>query len=117
MLPTPVRRDLHKRGQPLSRKIKQRHLLGAGAAACAVCCAAPLLALLGLAGAGLAATIVTVAFAGLAFGAIVVAASVLTVWVRRRDRASMVPCTDDGPVDVSIGSRPTGSPRQSHTDR
>lgn len=66
----------------MSAKLKDRHLFGTGVAACAVCCAPSLLALLGIAGAGLAATIATVAFAGLAFaglafGAVVLAASPL----------------------------------------
>jgi hypothetical protein len=101
----------------MSLKIKDRHLLGAGVAACAVCCAPPLLALLGVAGAGLAATIATVAFAGLAFGAIVLAASLLTTWARHRGRGSTAPCTDKGLVEVAIGTRPPDSPQQSHTDR
>lgn len=66
----------------MSAKIKDRHLLGAGAAACAVCCAPPLLALLGIAGAGAVATIATVAFAGFAFGVVVLAATLLTLWAR-----------------------------------
>lgn len=97
----------------MSPNIKDRHLLGVGAAACAVCCAPPLLALLGLAGAGLAATIVTLAFAGLAFGAIVLAGALFAVCAGRRAVANA--CAPDtrfdgpvtGPVDVAIGARPT----------
>jgi hypothetical protein len=46
----------------MSATWKDRLLLGAGAGACAVCCAAPLLAFLGIA--GVAATIGTFVFAG-----------------------------------------------------
>jgi hypothetical protein len=64
----------------------QRYVIGGGAAACAVCCAPPLLALVGIAGAGTAATVATVAFAGLVFGLVVAAASVLAFVVRKRQR-------------------------------
>lgn len=91
----------------MSSKIKDRHLFGAGAAACAVCCAAPILTLLGIAGVGAVATIATIAFAGLAFGLVVLTASLLGVWARsRRARASAAPCSDDGPVDVTISAPP-----------
>lgn len=93
----------------MSAKIKDRHLLGAGAAVCAVCCAPPLLALLGIAGVGLTATMATFAFAGLAFGVVVLAGSLLALWVRRRAAADA--CAHDGPVDVVIGARPTDAPR------
>jgi hypothetical protein len=101
----------------VSAKIKDQHLLGAGAAACAVCCAPPLLALLGVAGAGVAATVATVAFAGLAFGAVVLAASLLAMWARRRSLATAASCADDGPVDVTIGARPTDAPQQPRAER
>ncbi|MFI5627562.1 hypothetical protein ACIA03_29165 [Nocardioides sp. NPDC051685] len=105
----------------MSTKIKDRHLLGAGVAACAVCCAPPLLALLGLAGAGLAATIATAAFAGLAFGAVVLAASLLAVWGRRRQLARTATCADDRPVDepvdLAITARPTDAPHDVGTGR
>lgn len=100
----------------MSAKIKDRHLYGAGAAACAVCCAPPLLALIGFAGAGALATLATVAFAGLAFGLVVLSASLLGLWVRsRRTRGSAAVCTepdpdpDPGPVDMTIGTAPTGT--------
>lgn len=86
----------------LSRK--DRHLFGAGAAACAVCCAAPLLTLLGVAGA--ATTVATVAFAGIAFGVVVAAGSLFAVWNQRR-RAQQ--CVDEpGPVDVEISTTRIG---------
>lgn len=98
----------------MNPKLKDRHLFGAGAAACAVCCAPPLLALIGIAGAGLAATIATVAFAGLSFGVVVLAGSTLALWARRR--ASARACAPDGPVegpvDVTIGARPTDVPQE-----
>lgn len=92
----------------MSTKIKDRHLFGAGAAACAVCCAAPILALLGIAGAGAVATIATIAFAGLAFGLVVLAATLLGLWARRRTQhAKAESCIDEGPVDVAITVPPS----------
>jgi len=87
-------------------------LVGAGAAACAVCCAAPVLTLLGIGLTGAAATAFTVAFAGLVFGIVVAVASVAAVVVRRR-RSNGSRCADDGsssaagPVPVQLlGARP-----------
>jgi hypothetical protein len=62
--------------------LKDRHVFGMGAAACAVCCAAPLLAFLGLAGA--AATVATFVIAGVVFGLVVAAGALLAVWNLRR---------------------------------
>jgi uncharacterized protein (DUF58 family) len=95
----------------VSTKIKDRHLLGAGAAACAICCAPPILALLGLAGAGLVATVATVAFAGLTFGAVVLVASLLAVWAGRGNSRTDVACADEGPVEVTVTARPVDTPR------
>ena len=89
----------------MNPKLKDRHLFGAGAAVCAVCCAPPLLAVLGIAGAGLAATLATVAFAGLAFGAVVLAATLFGVWARRRTQGA-AGCVQKGPVDVAITVAP-----------
>jgi hypothetical protein len=92
--------------------VRDRHLWGAGAAACAVCCAPPLLALLGIAGAGLAATVATIAFAGLVFGLVVGIAAIAAVVIRRR-RDTTIAVTSacepptSGPVEVSLTSRPT----------
>lgn len=94
----------------MSPKIKDRHLFGAGAAACAVCCAPPLLALLGIAGAGLAATMATFAFAGLTFGAVVLLGSLLAGWARGR-RVDTACGGGNGPVPVSISARPTEGPQ------
>jgi hypothetical protein len=95
----------------VSTKIKDRHLFGAGAAACAICCTPPLLALLGIASAGAVATVATIAFAGLAFGLVVLAATLLGIWARRRrTHAAANTCADEspreGPVDVTIGAAP-----------
>jgi hypothetical protein len=84
--------------------LKDRHLFGAGAAACAVCCAAPLLTLLGVAGA--AATVATFMFAGLVFGLVVAAGTILAVWQQRRQRRSTA-CAPtqgpaEGPVDIEL---------------
>ncbi|MDH2416494.1 hypothetical protein [Nocardioides sp. CER19] len=64
----------------------KRYLIGGGAAACAVCCAPPILALVGIAGAGTVATIATLALAGLVFALVVAAISVATFVVRKRQR-------------------------------
>lgn len=82
--------------------LKDRHLYGVAAAACAVCCAAPLVGVLSLAGA--AATAVTFAVAGLAF-AVVVAGTGLVLTLARRRAESTQHCSpaEAGPVDLSIG--------------
>ena len=56
-------------------------MVGGAAAACAVCCATPLIGFLGVA--GFAATAVTLAFAGVVFAAVVGLATVAAVLVRR----------------------------------
>lgn len=87
--------------------LRERHLWGAGADACAVCCAAPVLALLGIAGAGLAATVATIAFAGVVFGVVVAAATLgAIVLKRRRDAAATCQPSERGPVEVSLSARP-----------
>lgn len=89
-------------------QIKDRHLYGAGAAACAICCAPPILALLGIAGAGIAATVATLVIAGVAFALVVLAATLIGVWARcRRTHAGTESCSNDGPVAVSISTRPS----------
>lgn len=91
--------------------MKDRHLYGAGAAACAVCCAPPLLALVGLAGAGVAATVATIAFAGVTFGLAMLTATLFGVWVRtRRARTPPGACSDAGPVEVTLSARPPDAP-------
>jgi hypothetical protein len=81
--------------------------LGAGAAACAVCCAAPLMALLGIGVTGAAATALIAAFAGAVFAVVVAATTVAAVIVRRR-RSLADACTPGPPgaVPVELGRRP-----------
>jgi uncharacterized protein (DUF58 family) len=82
-------------------------LVGAGAAACAVCCAAPLLTLLGIGVTGAAATALTAAFAGAVFAVVVAAATVAAVVVRRRrTRAGACSTGTPGPVTVELRRRP-----------
>ena len=84
-------------------------LVGAGAAACAVCCAAPLMVLLGIGATGAAATALAVAFAGLVFGLVVAAATVAAVVAHRRQGRRNA-CADteaaSGPMPLPLGSRP-----------
>ena len=82
-------------------------LVGSGVAACAVCCAAPLMALLGIGVTGAAATALTAPFAGVVFALVVAAATVAAIVVRRR-RARAAACSTDapGPVPVELGRRP-----------
>jgi hypothetical protein len=85
-------------------------MAGTGAAACAVCCAAPLMALLGIGVTGAAATALTAAFAGVVFALVVGAATVAAVLARRR-RAQVDACAPGarGPVSVELGRRPSSS--------
>lgn len=89
--------------------LKDRHLFGAGAAACAVCCAVPLLTLLGIAGA--AATVATFVFAGVVFGLVVAAGALLAVWSQRRQRQreACTPYAAPGPVDLEFSAKRPGS--------
>jgi len=68
----------------MSSARKDRYVVGAGVAACAVCCAPPVLGLVGIAGVGAAATVATVAFAGLAFALVILLATLGTAVARRR---------------------------------
>ncbi|WP_067430902.1 hypothetical protein [Nocardioides jensenii] len=93
----------------MNLSLKDRHLYGAGAAACAVCCAAPLLTLLGIGVAGAAATVATFVFAGIVFGLVVAAGALLAVWSQRRQRRQAPRCADEGgPVDIEISASQTG---------
>ena len=84
--------------------LRDRHLVGGAAAACAVCCAGPIIGFLGVA--GLAATAVTLAFAGVVF-AVVVALATVAALVVRRSRARRVACAVPsgavGAVTVELG--------------
>ena len=92
--------------------LRDRHLVGAGAAACAVCCAAPVLGLFGLATVGAAATMATFLFAGTVFALVVGMAALAGVLMRRRAQPSAVvsgaTCAvpSAGPVPVDITPRP-----------
>jgi xanthosine utilization system XapX-like protein len=76
-------------------------VVGLGAAACAVCCAPPLMALLGIAGAGLVATLFTALLAGLSFAVVVATATAVAVMVRHR--RGQREATPPGPVTVEVG--------------
>ncbi|PKH41744.1 hypothetical protein SAMN05192575_109128 [Nocardioides alpinus] len=92
--------------------LRDRHLVGAGAAACAVCCAAPVLGLFGLATVGTAATMATLLFAGTVFALVVGVAMLAGVLLRRRaQRAAVVSgatCAvpSAGPVHVDLTASP-----------
>lgn len=84
---------------------RDRHTVAAGAAACAVCCAAPVLGLLGIGLGGAAATAFAAVFAGAVFALVVGAVSAAVFWRQRaRGRATAVPA--HGPVPVILGDRP-----------
>ena len=78
VLSHPVRGHHHPSRQRLGRRavsgLRDRHLVGGAAAACAVCCAAPVVGFLGVA--GFAATAITLAFAGVVFAVVVGLAAV-----------------------------------------
>lgn len=92
-------------------RLRDRHLVGGAAAACAVCCAAPIIGFLGVA--GFAATAVTFAFAGVVFAVVVGLATVAAVLVRRRrsrHASCAVPAADAAPVPVELGPTRTSDP-------
>src|SRR4051794_41443791 len=94
--PTPGRRPQLRGG-----------LVGAGAAACAVCCGAPLMTLLGIGVTGAAATALTAAFAGAVFAVVVAAATLAAVVVRRRrTRAGAYSTGAPRSVPVELRRRP-----------
>ncbi|GAA4691929.1 hypothetical protein [Nocardioides conyzicola] len=72
--------------EPTGTPSGTRYLIGGGAAACAACCAPPVLALIGIAGVGTAATVATLAFAGLVFALVVAVVSGVAFIVRKRQR-------------------------------
>lgn len=90
-------------------RLRDRHLVGGAAAACAVCCAAPVLGFLGVA--GFAATAVTLAFAGAVFAVVVGLATVAAVLVRRRRARAdscAVPSTPPAAALVELGPTRSG---------
>lgn len=80
-----------------------RSAVGLGAAACAVCCAAPLLGLMGIALGGVSLAIATAAFAGVTFGVAVLAMTVAGVVLRRR-RTQV--CRPQGEERLQVESGP-----------
>ena len=84
----------------MSFSFRGRHIFGAGAAACAVCCAAPVLTLLGVAGA--AATLATFVFAGVVFGLVVGSGALAAALVQRRQRTRQSAAVPQDPVDVEL---------------
>lgn len=89
-------------------RLGDRHLVGGAVAACAVCCAAPVIGFLGLA--GFAATAVTLAFAGVVFAVVVGLAAIAAVLVRRScasQTGRTVPEASE-PVAVDLGPTRTG---------
>lgn len=88
----------------MNLSLKGRHLYAAGAAACAVCGAAPILAVLGIAGA--AATLATFVFAGAVFAIVVTTGAALAYWTQRR-RAQARTCQPaaPGPVVLELTSK------------
>ena len=85
---------------------RDRHTVAAGAAACAVCCAAPVLGLLGIGLGGAAATAFAAAFAGTVFALVVGVVSAAVFWRQRSRRNLPVSTHAPGPVSVTLGDRP-----------
>lgn len=95
----------------MSFSIKDRQIFGLGAAACAVCCATPVLTAMGIAGA--AATVGAALFAGVVFGIVVAAGAALTLLAARSRRTTECSSTADtpaGPVDVTVKLKTPGRP-------
>ncbi|WP_266395272.1 hypothetical protein OIE50_03485 [Streptomyces canus] len=89
---------------PSGRPSSDRSVLGAGllaVAACAVCCAGPLLAVLG--GIGAASVIGAIWIPALAVVAVAVASA--AVWVHRRRKRASACQTELGAVDVGMPTR------------
>ena len=79
-------------------------IAGTAAAACAVCCTAPLLALFGIGLTGAVATAAALTFAGITFAIVVAAATIGAVWMQRR-RARQDACAPGapaGPVELEL---------------
>jgi drug/metabolite transporter (DMT)-like permease len=73
-------------------------VLGVGAAACAACCAGPILGLLAAIGIGTAAGVALFGVAGL------LVAVIGAVFLMRRRARRQVPCGTEGPVPVELGA-------------
>jgi hypothetical protein len=85
--------------------LRERHFVGGATAACAVCCAAPVIGFLGVA--GFAATAVTLAFAGVVSAIVVGLAALVALLVRRSRarRATCAPATTTEPVVLHASDR------------
>jgi hypothetical protein len=79
----------------MSSKKQDLVLVGAGAAACAVCCAAPILGFFAAIGLGTVLGVAVFGMAGLG-----IAAMGIIVLMRRRRRATGCSAVDDHPVDL-----------------
>jgi hypothetical protein len=80
----------------MSSKKQDLALVGAGAAACAVCCAAPILGFFAAIGLG---TVLGVAVFGV-LGLCIAASGIIVLMRRRRRRATGCSAVDDHPVDL-----------------
>jgi hypothetical protein len=80
----------------MSSKKQDLALVGAGAAACAACCAGPILGFLAAIGLG---TVLGVAAFG-AIGLVVAAVATLAITQRRRRRTKACPTTAEQPVNL-----------------
>ena len=79
----------------MSSKKQDLVLVGAGAAACAVCCAAPILGFFAAIGLGTVLGVAVFGMAGLG-----IAAMGIIALMRRRRRATGCSAVDDHPVDL-----------------
>jgi hypothetical protein len=86
----------------------RRYLIGGAAAACAVCCATPLLTLFGIGLAGTAATVAALAFAGVVFAIVVGVGTIAALWRQRRRRPT---ATTPAAVHIEL------TPRRPEADR
>lgn len=91
----------------MSAKRDRAAIVGVGAAACAVCCAGPILGILAAIGLTTAVGVTVFGLAGLA-----IAALAIPVIIRRRRRSAAATCTPAAtePVSVTLDP-PTLSPR------
>ncbi|MEO6414036.1 MAG: hypothetical protein ABIO48_15720 [Pedococcus sp.] len=85
---------------------RDRHTVAAGAAACAVCCAAPVLGLLGIGVGGAAATAFAAVFAGSVFALVVAVVSVAVFWRRHSRRNTSTAPAPSEPTPVTLGQHP-----------
>lgn len=84
----------------MSAKRENAAILGAGVAACAVCCAGPILGVLTAIGLGTAAGVALLGAIALLAGALTI--TVVVVRRRRRDVAACTPAGAASPVPVEL---------------